>query len=173
MLMLPQQNLNGLDVGQSVSATVDAFPGQSFAGKITAINSKVDQASRNVQVRATFGNPEGKLRPGMFASVAVTVGKSERLVTLPQTAIVHAPYGASIFLAQKDPAKAESNELVARQSFVQLGSTRGDEIAVVSGLKPGDVVVTAGQMKLRNGAPLKISDAPQPPVNPDPTPVDR
>jgi membrane fusion protein, multidrug efflux system len=171
--VLPQQNLNGLDVGQSVSATVDAFPGQSFAGKITAINSKVDQTSRNVQVRATFTNPAGKLKPGMFASVAITVGKAEQLVTLPQTAIIHAPYGASVFLAQKDPAKTESEALSARQSFVQLGSTRGDEIAVVSGLKPGDVVVTAGQMKLRNGVPLKISSAPQPPVDPNPLPVDR
>ncbi len=170
--VLPQQNLNGLDIGQSVLATVDAFPGQSFTGKIAAINSKVDQASRNVQVRATFSNSDRKLRPGMFASVAITIGKPEQLVTVPQTAIVHAPYGASIFLAQKDASKPEGENRLARQSFVQLGSTRGDEVAVVSGLKPGDVVVTAGQMKLRNGAPLKISAAPQPPVNPDPKPVD-
>lgn len=175
--VLPQQNLNGLDVGQGVTASVDAYPGQTFAGQITAINSKVDQGSRNVQIRATFPNPDRKLRPGMFASVSIAVGKSEKLVTVPQTAIVHAPYGASVFLAQKDASKGDAanaeNGLVARQSFVQLGATRGDQIAVVEGLKAGDVVVTAGQMKLRNDVPLKISSTPQPPVNPDPKPVDR
>lgn len=175
--VLPQQNLNGLDVGQSVSASIDAYPGQTFAGQITAINSKVDQASRNVQIRATFPNPDRKLRPGMFAAVSIAVGKAEKLVTVPQTAIVHAPYGASVFLAQKDSSKGEAANaeggLVARQSFVQLGATRGDQIAVVEGLKAGEVVVTAGQMKLRNGVPLKISSTPQPPVNPDPKPIDR
>lgn len=176
--VLPQQNLNGLDVGQGVTASVDAYPGQTFAGKITAINSKVDQGSRNVQIRATFPNPDRKLRPGMFASVSIAVGKPERLVTVPQTAIVHAPYGASVFLAQKNASakeagNGESGDLVARQSFVQLGATRGDEIAVVEGLKAGEVVVTAGQMKLRNDVPLKISSSPQPPVDPNPKPVDR
>ncbi|BDV33859.1 efflux RND transporter periplasmic adaptor subunit [Methylocystis iwaonis] len=176
--VLPQQNLNGLDVGQGVTASVDAYSGQTFAGKITAINSKVDQGSRNVQIRATFPNPDRKLRPGMFASVSIAVGKPEQLVTVPQTAIVHAPYGASVFLAQKNASageagNGESGGLVARQSFVQLGATRGDEIAVVEGLKAGEVVVTAGQMKLRNDVPLKISNTPQPPVNPDPKPIDR
>lgn len=176
--VLPQQNLNGLDVGQGVTASVDAYPGQSFGGQITAINSKVDQGSRNVQIRATFPNPDRKLRPGMFASVSISVGKPERLVTVPQTAIVHAPYGASVFLAQKNASakeagNSESGGLVARQSFVQLGATRGDEIAVVEGLKAGEVVVTAGQMKLRNDVPLKISSTPQPPVDPNPKPVDR
>ncbi|HEY8162139.1 MAG TPA: efflux RND transporter periplasmic adaptor subunit [Methylocystis sp.] len=174
--VLPQQNLNGLDVGQSVSATVDAYPAQRFVGRITAINAKVDQASRNVQLRASFANADRKLRPGMFASVEIAVGKAERLVTVPQTAIVHAPYGASVFLAQKDPPTGKddaSGGLVARQTFVRLGATRGDEIAVVDGLKAGALVVAAGQMKLRNGAPLKISDAPQPPVDPNPKPVDR
>jgi membrane fusion protein, multidrug efflux system len=169
----PQQNLNGLSVGQSVSAAVDAYPGQSFVGKVTAINSKVDQASRNVQVRATFANPDRKLRPGMFAAVTIAIGKPEQLVTVPQTAIVHAPYGASVFLAQKPADAKEGAALVARQTFVQLGLTRGDEVAVEKGLKVGDVVVTAGQMKLRNGVTLKISDSPQPAVDPDPRPVDQ
>ncbi|QGM44908.1 efflux RND transporter periplasmic adaptor subunit [Methylocystis heyeri] len=171
--VLPQQNLNGLSVGQSVTAAVDAFPDQSFVGKITAINSKVDQASRNVQVRAAFANPDRKLRPGMFAAVTIAVGKPELLVTVPQTAIVHAPYGASVFLAQKPADAKEGAGLVARQTFIQLGLTRGDEVAVQKGLKAGDVVVTAGQVKLRNGVPLKISDAPQPPVEPAPRPVDQ
>ncbi|QGM97468.1 efflux RND transporter periplasmic adaptor subunit [Methylocystis parvus] len=174
--VLPQQNLNGLAVGQSASATVDAYPGQRFVGRIAAINAKVDQASRNVQLRASFANADHKLRPGMFASVEVAIGKAERLVTVPQTAIVHAPYGASVFLAQNDPPTgkdAASGGPVARQTFVRLGATRGDEIAVIEGLKAGALVVTAGQMKLRNGAPLKISDAPKPSVDPDPKPVDR
>lgn len=172
--VVPQQNLNGLTVGQTVSAAVDAYPGQSFTGKVSAINSKIDQASRNVQVRATFANPGLKLRPGMFAAVTIALGKPEQLVTVPQTAIVHAPYGASAYLAQK-PADAKEGDsaLVARQTFVQLGLTRGDEVAVTKGLKAGDVVVTAGQMKLRNGVSLKISDAPQPAVEAAPKPVDQ
>ncbi len=171
--VLPQQNLAGLDIGQSVSAAVDAFPDRAFTGQISAINAKVDQASRNVQVRAAFTNADHKLRPGMFANVSITVGKPEQYVTVPQTAIVHAAYGASVFLVQKDAAKGDAGGLVARQTFVQLGATRGDEIAVTGGLKSGDEVVTAGQMKLRNGAPIKISASPRPPVDPDPKPIDR
>ncbi|MGD9658356.1 MAG: efflux RND transporter periplasmic adaptor subunit, partial [Methylocystis sp.] len=100
--VLPQQDLNGVSVGQAIAATVDAFPGQTFKGKIDAISSKVDLASRNVQIRARLANAERKLRPGMFASVDIATGKPQRLITLPQTAIVYAPFGNSVFLAQKD-----------------------------------------------------------------------
>jgi len=173
--VLPQQTLSGLEVGQGVTATVDAYPGQRFAGRIAAINPKVDQASRNVQVRASFSNAERKLRPGMFTAIEVLTGAPERHITLPQTAIVYAPYGTSVFLAQKTGGGAGEGDgdYVARQTFVQLGATRGDQIAVVKGLTENAVVVTAGQIKLRNGSPLKIGKNPQPPVNPDPKPVDQ
>ncbi|MBU3888123.1 efflux RND transporter periplasmic adaptor subunit [Methylosinus sporium] len=171
---LPQQALNGIEVGQSIDAGVDAFPGKKFTGEIVAINSKVDQASRNVQVRASLANADHKLTPGMFAQIDIATGKPERLITLPQTAIVYAPFGNSVFLVQKSAAADDKGAgLSAQQAFVRLGATRGDEVAVLEGVTEGATVVTAGQVKLRNGSPLKISDTPQPPVDPDPKPVDQ
>ncbi len=176
--VLPQQALNGIEVGQTIAANVDTFPGQSFTGKIAAINSKVDQASRNVQVRASLANADHKLKPGMFASIDIVTGKPENLVTLPQTAIVYAPFGNSVFLVQKsaaagDKAAPPASGLVAQQTFVRLGATRGDEVAVLEGVAEGATVVTAGQVKLRNGAPLNISDSAPPPVDANPKPVDQ
>ncbi|MGZ9116017.1 MAG: efflux RND transporter periplasmic adaptor subunit [Methylocystis sp.] len=176
--VLPQQDLNGVSVGQTIAATVDAFPGQSFTGKIDAISSKVDLASRNVQIRASLANAERKLRPGMFASVEIATGKPQRLITLPQTAIVYAPFGNSVFLAQKSEESADKKApqgsgLVAHQAFVRLGETRGDEVSVLEGVPEGATVVTAGQVKLRNGAPLAISQEPSPPVDAYPKPVDQ
>ncbi|MFO1102035.1 MAG: efflux RND transporter periplasmic adaptor subunit [Methylocystis sp.] len=176
--VLPQQALNGVTVGQAITATVDAFPGQSFKGKIDAISSKVDLASRNVQIRASLANADRKLRPGMFASVEIATGKPQRLITLPQTAIVYAPFGNSVFLAQKGEESADKKApqgagLVAHQAFVRLGETRGDQVSVLEGVAEGATVVTAGQVKLRNGAPLAISQSPQPPVDADPKPVDQ
>ncbi|WP_018266939.1 efflux RND transporter periplasmic adaptor subunit [Methylosinus sp. LW4] len=169
---LPQQALNGIEVGQSIDAGVDAFPNKKFTGKIVAINSKVDQASRNVQVRASLANADLELKPGMFAQIDIVTGKPERLVTLPQTAIVYAPFGNSVFLVQK-AADGKGAGLSAHQTFVRLGSTRGDEVAVLEGVAEGATVVTAGQVKLRNGSPLNISDTQQPPVDPNPKPVDQ
>jgi membrane fusion protein, multidrug efflux system len=169
---LPQQALNGIEVGQSIDAGVDAFPNKKFTGKIVAINSKVDQASRNVQVRASLANSNLELKPGMFAQIDIVTGKPERLVTLPQTAIVYAPFGNSVFLVQK-AADGKGAGLSAHQTFVRLGATRGDEVAVLEGVTEGATVVTAGQVKLRNGSPLNISDTQQPPVDPNPKPVDQ
>jgi membrane fusion protein (multidrug efflux system) len=171
---LPQQALNGIEVGQPIDATVDAFAGQTFTGQIVAINSKVDQASRNVQVRASLANADLKLKPGMFAAIDIVTGKSERLITLPQTAIVYAPFGNSVYLVQKNGVEGDKAAgLVAQQTFVRLGATRGDEVAVLEGVTEGAVVVTAGQVKLRNGAPIKISDKGPPPVDANPKPVDQ
>lgn len=176
--VLPQQTLSELDVGQTIDARVDSYPGQKFTGKIIAISPKVDQASRNVQVRAAFANSDRRLRPGMFAQTEVAIGKAEKQITLPQTAIVYAPYGASVYLAQKPKDSsgkeaADKDSYVAQQTFVQLGATRGDQVAVVKGLTEGALVVSAGQMKLRNGAVIKISKEPSPPVEADPKPVDQ
>jgi membrane fusion protein (multidrug efflux system) len=175
--VLPQQALDGIKVGQAIEASVDTFPGQIFAGTIAAINSKVDQSSRNIQIRASLTNSDHKLFPGMFASVEIAIGKAERFVTLPQTAIVYAPYGNSVFLAEsnkapaKDPTPAAA--FVARQTFVQLGGKRGDQVAVLSGLPEGATVVTAGQIKLKNGAPLRVDNSVQPTADANPLPVDR
>jgi membrane fusion protein, multidrug efflux system len=170
---LPQQALDAVKVGQQVTAKIDTYPGQNFAGVISAINPKVDAATRNIQIRATFRNPDAKLLPGMYATVGIAAGAPERHVTLPQTAITYNPYGNTVYIVE-DKGKAANGQpnLVARQSFVTTGQVRGDQVAVLSGVKEGDVVVTAGQVKLHNGSPLAIDNSVHPTDDPDPHPVD-
>ncbi|MGA1804191.1 efflux RND transporter periplasmic adaptor subunit [Rhizobium sp. HT1-10] len=155
---LPQQTLNQLKIGQDVNTTIDAFPGKVFPGKIAAINSKVDSSSRNVQVRAAMNNPDGILLPGMFGRVKIAVGSSQKLITLPQTAIVYNPYGDSVFIVdQKDEGGTKNG--VARQTFIKSGETRGDNVAILEGVKEGEQVVNAGQIKLRNGSPVIVDNS--------------
>jgi membrane fusion protein (multidrug efflux system) len=169
---LPQQQLAVITNGQAVNLTADAFAGVKFAGKITAIDPRVDAGTRNFQAEATIPNPERRLMPGMFARVAVLAGDIKRYVTLPQTSITYNPYGATVFLAQKKPG-GTGNELIAQQSFVTLGPTRGDQVAVLRGVKEGDLVVTSGQLKLNNGTPLIINNSVQPANDPDPSPQEQ
>ena len=165
---LPQQALDQIKIGQSISARVDTYPGQHFPGKITAINPLVDTSSRNVQVRATLDNPDHKLLPGMFARSTSRPARRQRHITLPQTAITYNPYGSTVL-----SGRAERRERrTVRQSFVTTGATRGDQVAVLNGVKAGDVVVTAGQMKLHNGSPVAINNSVQPTDNPAPPPTD-
>ena len=166
---VPQKFLGNLKVGEPVKVTVDAYPDQTFAGTLSAINSKVESGSRNVKVRATLKNPDGKLVPGMFAKVALDVGAAERFVTLPQTAIVANPYGSTVFVLEKT---ADGKGLVARETFVKLGQARGDFIAVTSGLSEGETVVVAGQIKLRNGTPAVVDNSRIPKVELDPNVTD-
>lgn len=167
---LPQQAVAEIKPGQAVEAAVDAFPGAVFLGRITALNSKVDQNSRNVQVRASFDNSDHRLLPGMYASVSVTIGSPQIYVTLPQTAIVFNPYGNSVYLAVK-PDGGEG--FVAKQAFVRIGETRGDQVAVLSGVEAGANVVTAGQIKLRNGTKLLVDNSVTIPDSADPKPADQ
>ena len=169
--MLPQQAVGEIKIGGAISARIDGFPG-SFAGEIEALNSKVDTSSRNVQVRAKVANPDRKLLPGMFATVEVSVGDVKHYVTLPQTAIVYNTYGNVAYVVDNGDAKGGSPKPSARQISIKVGLTRGDQIAVLSGIKAGDEVVTAGQVKLRNGTPIKIDNAVQPLADPNPLPVD-
>ncbi|MEP9370701.1 efflux RND transporter periplasmic adaptor subunit [Mesorhizobium sp. KR1-2] len=171
---MPQQSLAQIKVGQAVSAKVDTFPNRKFDGEISAINSLVDTATRNVQVRATIQNKDKLLLPGMFATVDIDVAAPQRFVTLPQTAIAYNSYGDIVYLVD-DEGKDQNGEprLVARQTFVTTGSTRGDQVAVLDGVKDGDVVVTAGQIKLRNGVPVKIDNTVQPTNDPNPRPTDK
>jgi membrane fusion protein (multidrug efflux system) len=169
---LPQQQLALITNGQAVNLTADAFPGVKFAGKITAIDPRVDAGTRNFQAEATIPNPERRLMPGMFARVAVLAGDIKRYLTLPQTSITYNPYGATVFLAQKK-AGGTGNELIAQQSFVTLGPTRGDQVAVLRGVREGDMVVTSGQLKLNNGTPLIINNSAQPANDPDPSPQEQ
>lgn len=165
---LPQQALDQLKIGQAITALVDTYPGQKFAGKITAINPQVDANSRNVQVRATLDNADRKLLPGMFATIDIDVGPVQRHITLPQTAIAYNPYGSTVYLVEQNGAAH-----TAKQTFVTTGPTRGDQVAVLKGVKEGDVVVTAGQMKLHNGSPVAINNSVRPTSDASPTPADR
>lgn len=165
---LPQQSLDQIRIGQEIVAKVDTYPGQSFKGEITAINPQVDPSSRNVQVRATLGNPDRKLLPGMYATIDINAGAPQRYVTLPQPAIAYNPYGSTVFvIEQKGAAKT------VRQTFVTTGAKRGDQVAVLTGVKQGDVIVTAGQMKLHNGSPVTINNSVQPTADAAPEPTDR
>jgi membrane fusion protein, multidrug efflux system len=168
---VPQQTLANLQPGQAVTATVDTYPGARFAGAIASINSKVDLASRNVQVRASFRNTDRRLLPGMYAKVDIDIGAPTEQLTLPQTSITYNPYGDTVFLVQQSGVDDKGKpKLTVQQRFVQLGTTRGDQVAVLSGISAGDVVVTAGQMKLRNGSPVVVNNSVTPPNDPSPSP---
>ncbi len=170
---LPQQALAQIAVGQKVSLRVDTFPGEEFAGTIAAINSKVDTTTRNIQVRAMLANPSHRLLPGMFATVAVDVGTPTPYVTLPQASITYNPYGSTVYIVDDKGKDANGQpQLAARQVFVTVAETRGDQVAVVKGVDSGMTVVTAGQIKLRNGSPLKIDNSVQVSNDPNPKPQD-
>jgi membrane fusion protein (multidrug efflux system) len=167
---LPQRNLQSLTVGQKVNVIIDAFESTPFEGTITAINSEVDPATRNVSVQATLPNPKELLRAGMFARIEVEMPIAESLVVVPATAIAYASYGNSVFVVEtlKDPEGKEY--LGVRQQPVKLGTTRGDLIVVSEGLKAGEQVVTAGVFKLRNGGAVQVNNVVQPASSPTPTP---
>lgn len=170
---LQEQALDQIKVDQTLSVSVDTFPGQTFAGKIVAINSKVDPTTRNVQVRAQVANPDHKLLPGMFATVDIDTGAPQRLVTLPLTSIAFNPYGNTVYIVDDKGSGPDGKpQKIARQTFVTTGATRGDQVAVLSGVKEGDVVVTAGQNKLHNGSPISINNTVQPTADARPTPTD-
>lgn len=168
---LPQQALSEIREGQLITATVDTFPDQNFVGKITAINPLVDVATRNVSVRAMLANPDHLLLPGMYAKVTIDVGSEERYVTLPQTAVVYNPYGNTVYLVQDKGKDAQGHpQLEAQQAFVTTGPTRGDQVAILKGVDAGATVVTAGQMKLRNGSPVIVNNSVVPANSPNPHP---
>jgi membrane fusion protein (multidrug efflux system) len=168
---VPQQALAKLKPGFSVSAMVDAFPGQTFSGKVESINSKVDPSSRNVQVRASIRNADKRLIPGMFATVKIADGESKSRITLPETAITYNPYGNMVFIVEQHGSDDKGQpRYTVQQRLVKLGATRGDQVAVEDGIKAGEIVVAAGQIKLRNGASVVIDNTvmPENEVNPNP-----
>jgi membrane fusion protein (multidrug efflux system) len=169
---VPQQEAAQVRVGRQVRITADDLAGIDFTGRVTALDSSVDEATRNVQVQATLANPEGKLRPGMFVQTETVLGASRSVVALPASAISYAPYGDSVFVVAdlKDPSGKTYRGV--RQQVVKLGSARGDQIAVLSGVEPGEEVVTSGVFKLRNGAAVQINNEVQPPNDPTPKPED-
>ena len=171
---LPQQAIAQLKPGQVISAKVDTYPGRVFSGEISAINPKIDAATRNVQIRATLKNADHALLPGMYATVDINTSAPEHHVTLPATAISYNSYGSTVFLVD-DQGKDDKGQpkLVARQVFVKTGATRGDQVSVLDGVKDGDTVVIAGQIKLRNGVSVVVDNKLLPKFDANPAPVDR
>lgn len=169
---VPQQEVGQLRVGRQVHVTADSLPGVTLPARVTAIDSVVDETTRNVKIQATLANPGGRLRPGMFTRVEAVLGGSEAVIALPGSAISYAPYGDSVFIVTdlKDPAGKTYRGV--RQQFVRLGSARGDQIAVIGGVKPGEEVVSSGVFKLRNGAAVQVNNAVRPANNPVPKPED-
>ncbi len=165
---LPQQDLARIAVGQEVALTADTYPGVTFAGHIDAVNPLVDSATRNVQVEASVDNHARQLIPGMFGHLQVAAGKLVHALTLPQSAVTYNPYGATVFLVIPDPAN--SGGRTVRQTFVTLGDTRGDQVQALSGVKEGDVVVSAGQLKIKNGTPVAIDNSVRPSDDANPAP---
>lgn len=169
---VPQQTAAQVGVGRKLRVTSEGLKGLEFLGRVTAVNSVVDEATRNVQVQATLSNPGGKLRPGMFVEVGVNAGASRSVMSIPASAISYAPYGDSVYVVTdlKDPS-GKSYQGV-RQQFVKVDGSRGDQVAIVSGINPGDVIVTSGVFKLRNGAAVQINNKIKPENNPSPKPED-
>jgi membrane fusion protein (multidrug efflux system) len=169
---LPQQALTQVRVGRTLRVTSDDLVGKVFTGRVTALDSVVDQTTRNVQMQATLLNPEGKLRPGMFVQVEVTLGESRPVIELPASAISFAPYGDSVYVITDLKDQKGQSYRGVRQQFVKVDGSRGDQVAIVSGLNPGDEVVTSGVFKLRNGAAVQVNNKVHPGNNPAPKPED-
>ncbi len=149
---------------------VDAFPDKVFTGKVTTINPVVEKDTRNVEVEATLPNPDMILLPGMFTTVEVNRGVEQKFLTLPKAAITFNPYGDLVYRVLPKGKDKHGNEVfIAKQKFVTVGASRGDQIAIVSGLKEGDEIVTGGQLKLKNGSLVAINNTIQPSdaVDPD------
>ena len=157
---LPQQMLAKIAVGQTVKVNVDAYPNQEFVAKVAVINPQVDTSTRNVQIRAVVKNPNHALLAGMYATVNIVTDAPQRWITLPNAAISFNSYGSTVYLIEKT-----NDQLTAKQVFVTTGATRGDQVALLKGIKEGDSVVTSGQIKLHNGSIVLINNSVQPSNN--------
>jgi len=167
---VPQQSAGEVPVGRVVRITAGDVAGAHWTGRVTAMDSRVDEATRNIQVQATLANPSGALRPGMFVQAEVALGPGETVVSLPASAISYAPYGDSVFIVGEMKGEDGKPYRGVRQQIVKLGPARGDQVAVLTGVKPGDEVVTSGLFKLRNGAAVQINNSVRPANSPAPTP---
>jgi membrane fusion protein, multidrug efflux system len=168
---LPQQELAKISTGLEVRVLTDAVPGREFKGKLTAINSMVDAVTRNVSLQGTLENPDHALRPGMFAKVEVELPEKHKAMVVPGSAISYAPFGDSVYVIEtKKDAKTGKEGQSIRQQFVKVGEARGDFVSITEGLKGGEIIVSTGVFKLRNGMPVTINNelAPKPQLNPKP-----
>jgi membrane fusion protein (multidrug efflux system) len=165
---LPQQELARLRTGMTVRATCDCLPQEAIRGRITAVNPLVDAETRNIQLQATVANRAEKLRPGMFVNAAVGLPARKKVLAIPATAVLYAPYGDSVFIVDDD--KEGKGGKVLRQQFVRLGEKQGDFVAVTEGLKGGENVVSTGVFKLRNGQAVVVDNRLAPPFRKTPSP---
>ena len=159
---IPQQAIGQVRVGRTIRISSETLGNAAFDGRVTAIDSVVDETTRNIQVQATLANPDGKLRPGMFVQTEVALGANQPVIALPASAISYAPYGDSVFIVSDMKDDKGHTYRGVRQQIVKLGGARGDQIAVLSGIKAGDEVVTSGLFKLRNGAAVQINNTVKP-----------
>jgi len=169
---VPQQEIAHVKAGREVRVSAAELPGVVFTGSISALDSVVDQTTRNIQVQALFDNPDGRLRPGMFVNVEVMLDEADPVVTIPASSISYAPYGNSVFIVEKMTGPNGASYLGVRQQFVKLGASRGDQVAVLTGVKQGEEVVSSGVFKLRNGAEVQVNNEVQPSNEPAPKPED-
>ena len=170
---VPQQNVPDMSPGRRITVTSPDAGGLEFSGRVSALDSVIDSTTRNVQVQATFANPGGKLRPGMFVQTKVTLGAAQPVITVPASAINYAPYGDSVFIVADMKSPEGASYRGVRQQVVKLGGARGDQIAVLSGVNPGEEVVTSGVFKLRNGVAVQVNNKVQPANSATPTIEDR
>jgi membrane fusion protein, multidrug efflux system len=170
---LPQQALADLKLGQKASLRTDTFPKDVWEGQITAVNPEVEAATRNVKVRATFENPDGRLRPGMFANVEVLSTEKRQVLLVPVTSVLYMPYGDTVFIIDRKTGEDGKESLVVRQEFVRLGEKRGDYQEVLQGLQAGQSVVTSGAFKLRNQQAVAVNNALAPDAQLAPNPSER
>jgi membrane fusion protein (multidrug efflux system) len=169
---VPQQTAIEARVGRTLHVSSNDVGGLKFVGRVTALDSVVNEGTRNVQVQATLANPGGKLHPGMFVQVEIITGADRPVIALPITAINYAPYGDSVYVVSDLKDSSGKTYRGVRQQLVKLEGSRGDQVAVVSGVNPGDEVVSSGVFKLRNGAAVQVNNKVQPGNNPAPKPED-
>ena len=167
---VPQTQLGAIAIGQKVVVTADGLANQSFTGRVSTIDTGFDPSTRNITVEATVENPKKSLVPGMFARALVDSGTPQRYLTVPQTAVTYNPYGTTVFIATAQKNDKGEEVLTAQQTFIQTGPSRGDQVAVLSGVKEGDLLITSGQMKLKNGSPVQVNNSAAPLNDPAPTP---
>ena len=171
---LPQQELSLISKDQDLIITTDSFPGKTFSGTVSAVNPKVDPQTRNMQVEAIIKNPKHELLPGMYVSVQVQAGEKQHYLTLPRTAVTFNPYGETVYLVEeKGKDKTGKPALFAKQAFITIGLSRGDQVAILSGIKVGDLVVSSGQLKLKSGSPIIINNKIQPSGDAAPKPLEQ
>jgi membrane fusion protein (multidrug efflux system) len=167
---VPQQDAPMMGIGRALRVTSTDLPGAVFNGKITAVDSVINEQTRNIQVQATFQNPGGKLRPGMYVQVELPLGKPRDVIPLPASAINYAPYGDSVYVVTDLKDQKGKTYRGVKQQVVKVEGSRGDQVAVISGVNPGDEVVSSGVFRLRNAAPVQVNNSVKPGNDPNPKP---